>query len=223
MFWNSHLTKQQISDTLLEDAFPKWSAAVCVCVRRALMSSRNGHKKPAENDCTAATKGFPGIILKRLNIDSEQARRRSYTTSAEEQQMSRFYRRRQVLYIQTIGWFVKNCKAVPPFFSFTPPPSPRSGTPYPLLLCWQAALISSELLIDASYLREKRVCPQQVNARLPQPPSRQTWATLFHTLSLITLWHAGGIKGGIFHVQLETMRRDTQRKAGDQTAVLKGD
>lgn len=101
------------------------------------MSSRNGHKKPAENDCTAATKGFPGIILKRLNIDSEQARRRSYTTSAEEQQMSRFYRRRQVLYIQTIGWFVKNCtiKAVPPFFSFTPPPSPRSGTPYPLLLC----------------------------------------------------------------------------------------
>uniref|UniRef100_A0A3B5QW18 Leucine-rich melanocyte differentiation-associated protein n=1 Tax=Xiphophorus maculatus TaxID=8083 RepID=A0A3B5QW18_XIPMA len=45
------------------------------------------------------------------------------------------------------------------------------------------ALISSELVIDASYLwGEKRVCPQQVNTRLPHPPSRQTCMTLFDTL-----------------------------------------
>lgn len=99
------------------------------------MSSRNGHKKPAENDCTAATKGFPGIILKRLNIDSEQARRRSYTTSAEEQQMSRFYRRRQVLYIQTIGWFVRIAQSKR-FLHFSLLPRPPPPVLVPLTLCY---------------------------------------------------------------------------------------
>lgn len=111
-------------------------------------------------------------------------------------------------------------------FPFTPPLS-NPVTPYPLLLCWQTALISSELLIDASYLGEKRVCPQQVNMRLPHPPSRQTHMTLFDTLSQIALWHAGRIKGGIFHVQLEwkikAMKCGVQRKAGDQKTVMKGD
>lgn len=68
-----------------------------------------------------------------------------------------------------------------------------------------------------SYLGEKRVCPQQVNMRLPHPPSRQTRMTLFDTLSPIALWHAGGIKGGIFHMQLElkirAMMCGAQRKA----------
>lgn len=100
-------------------------------------------------------------------------------------------------------------------------------TPNPLLLCWQTALISSELGKDTLYLREKRVCPQQVNMQLPHPPSRQTRMTLFDTLPLIALWHAGRIKGGIFHMQLElkikTMKCSVQRKAGDQNAVMKGD
>lgn len=63
--------------------------------------------------------------------------------------------------------------------------------------------------------------------QLPHPPSRQTRMTLFGTLSLIALWHAGRIKGGIFHMQLElkikTMKCSVQRKAGDQNAVMKGD
>lgn len=55
---------------------------------------------------------------------------------------------------------------------------------------------------------------------------RHTWH--FSTLSsLIALWHAGRIKGGIFHMQLEreikTMKCGVQRKAGDQKAVMKGD
>lgn len=115
------------------------------------------------------------------------------------------------------------------FFRSTPPVSnPDFPLLYPLLLCWQIALISSELVIDASYLRgEKLVCPQQVNMQFPHPPSRQTCMTLFDTLSLIALWHAGRIKGGIFHMQLEwkikTMKCSVQREAGDQRAVMKGD
>lgn len=63
--------------------------------------------------------------------------------------------------------------------------------------------------------------------RLTHPPSGETRMTLFDTLSLIALWHAGRIKGGIFHMQLErkikTMKRGVQREAGDQKAVMKGD
>lgn len=51
--------------------------------------------------------------------------------------------------------------------------------------------------------------------------------TLSDILSLIALWHAGRIKGGIFHMQLElkikTMKYVVQRKAGDQKAAMKGD
>lgn len=54
--------------------------------------------------------------------------------------------------------------------------------------------------------------------RLPHPASRQTRMTLFDTLSPIALWHAGRIKGGIFHMQLElkirAMMCGAQRKAG---------
>lgn len=63
--------------------------------------------------------------------------------------------------------------------------------------------------------------------RLTHPPSGETRMTLFDTLSLIALWHAGRIKGGIFHMQLErkikTMKCGVQREAGDQKAVMKGD
>lgn len=48
--------------------------------------------------------------------------------------------------------------------------------------------------------------------------SRQTHMPLLDTLSLIALWHAGGIKGGIFHLQLEskikTMKCGEQREDG---------
>lgn len=90
-------------------------------------------RKPADNDCTVATKGFPDIILKRLNTDSEQARRRGYTTSAEEQQMSRFYRRRWVIYIEQVFWFVRiaQLKRYLHFFSFTLSPSPPFSCPLP--------------------------------------------------------------------------------------------
>ena len=64
---------------------------------------------------------------------------------------------------------------------FTPPLS-HPVTPDPLPLCWQTALKSSEPVIDTSYLGERRVCPQRVNARLPHPQSRQTHMTLFDTL-----------------------------------------
>lgn len=52
------------------------------------------------------------------------------------------------------------------------------------------------------FWRGEQVCPQQVNMGLPHPPSRQTRMPLFDTLLLIALWHAGRIKGGIFHMQL---------------------
>lgn len=89
-------------------------------------------RKSADNDCTAATKGFPDVILKRLNTDSEQARRRGYTPSAEEQQMSRFHRRRRALHIQTIGWFVRIAQSKQ-YLHFSPRP-PRSGAPYPFAI-----------------------------------------------------------------------------------------
>lgn len=53
--------------------------------------------KPADNDCTAATKGLPDIALKRLNTDSEQGRRGGYTTAAEEQQMRGFFKEEERL------------------------------------------------------------------------------------------------------------------------------
>lgn len=81
--------------------------------------------------------------------------------------------------------------------------------------------------MDTSYLGEKGVCPRQVNMQLPHPPRRQTRMTLSDILSLIALSHAGRIKGGIFHMQLElkikTMTDGVQRKSADQKAVMKGD